>query len=326
MSLRPRVKTQLRPWRRGAAAVQFGLYPGAGVVVDGLSAAEMALLDRLDGAADLPTLYAEALATGVQTHRLTELIDTLRRHRLLVDIPTDRAFLSALTPAHRRLSPDADALAVVYDEAGDGYTHLALRASYQVVVCGLGSLPDAVAELLRAGGVGRVLRQPGNEPAQPCAEAARTERTALAVLTGLHAITPEVGEAWRRRGIPQLPVVSLGHRVVLGPLVRPDQGPCLRCLDLHRCDRDDAWPRVLAQVASPYGGGPVSAETTVTAVAAGLAAMVVHSHLDGRSLPAGSAVEVSLPWPRVEHRMWTPHPRCRCWSQARAVPEASAAG
>jgi bacteriocin biosynthesis cyclodehydratase domain-containing protein len=115
--------------------------------------------------------------------------------------------------------------------------------------------------------------------------------------------------------VAHLPVVSQGHRVLIGPLVTPGRGPCLRCLDLHRCDRDPAWPALLAQLALPAPVAPapaVSPETTLTAIAAGLSAMVVHTALDGQEVPRGVSLEVSLPWPRVEQRRWTDHPLCGC--------------
>ncbi len=37
---------------------------------------------------------------------------------------------------------------------------------------------------------------------------------------------------------------------VISSVITPGQNPCLRCLHLHRCDQDPAWPRINLQVAS----------------------------------------------------------------------------
>ena len=71
----------------------------------------------------------------------------------------------------------------------------------------------------------------------------------LVVLLGAMALDPRSGDPWLRNGITHLPVVVEGPRATVGPLVEPTLGgPCLWCLDLHRTDRDAAWPVVLAQV------------------------------------------------------------------------------
>ncbi len=316
MPARPRLKTHVRPLRRGPGAVQFGIAPETGVVLEGLLPAEIALLEQMDGSADLRGLYAAARTSGVATSRVDALLDTLRRHQLLIEQPTDRAVLSSLQLSGRarlELGPDADALAVSCPGAGDGYAQIAARASYHVRVEGRGGLPEAIAALLVSTGVGRV--GTAGTPPEPETAAGRVSADPdLVVLTGARALPVEAGEQWLRRRTAHLPVVSLGHRVVIGPLVQPGGAPCLHCLDLHRSDRDAAWPTVLAQLvpSSPERSPAVRAERAVTAVAAGLTAMIVHSRIEGRDLPRGASLEIALPWPRVEHRQWTPHPRCSC--------------
>lgn len=320
MAVRPRLKTRLRPLRRGPGSVQFGVTPEHGVVIEGLLPAEITLLGRLDGTHDMPGLYAVALTSGVGRCAVDELLATLSRHRLLVEQPTDRAFLSTLSESVRsQLGPDADDLAASSLGAGDGFAQIAARAAYHVVVVGTGGLPDAISSVLTCAGVGRVSSGyplsslTTGQPRRPGAPS-------LVVLTGHRAVTVDAGVRLLESGVAHLPVVSLGHRVVIGPLVRPGAGPCLRCLDLHRRDRDPAWPMVLAQLmAEGRPPAAVRAETAVTAVAAGLTAMIVHRAIDGDDLPAGTSVEVGLPSPRVEHRRWTTHPLCGCSGPEPAV-------
>ena len=318
MAARPRLKPHARLLRRGAGALQVGLAADAGVVLEELSEAEIALVARLDGSLDLPGLHAVAVSTGVAPGRVTGLLQALRERHLLLDLPTDRALLGDLGEVWRAaLRPDADALAAAYQLAGDGYALLAARRRQHVVVGGTGGLPQSLASLLRAAGVGRVDAGPAAAEALDLdlRHDPGGDTPTLVVLTAVGALPSETGEPWRRRGVAHLPVVAQGHRVLIGPLVTPGRGPCLRCLDLHRCDRDPAWPAVLAQLALPAPVAPapaVSPETTLTAIAAGLCAMVVHTALDGQEVPRGVSLEVSLPWPRVEQRRWSDHPLCGC--------------
>ncbi|MCE0536830.1 TOMM precursor leader peptide-binding protein [Kineosporia rhizophila] len=112
--------------------------------------------------------------------------------------------------------------------------------------------------------------------------------------------------------IPHLAVVVGEDGVVVGPLVRPGRTPCLRCLDLHRRDRDPDWPRVLSQL--PEHPFAEHEETASASLAAGLAALQVLAELDGLSQPAavGATLEVELPDGLVARRPWRMHPACGC--------------
>ena len=128
--------------------------------------------------------------------------------------------------------------------------------------------------------------------------------------------------------VAHLSVVVREAGLIVGPLVLPGAGPCLRCLDLHRTDRDPAWPRLLAQL--PGRPTPADAgETASSQLGASLAALQVLAHLDGlapmpaadgargRARPAsvGATLEVDLPDGLVSRRPWTVHPACGCsWS------------
>ena len=329
MNRRPRLKTHLQPLRRGSGSLQFGLCPSAGVVLEGLTDAEIALAEGLDGSLDIRTLYSVAAAAGVAAGRLTGLIATLDEHHLLVDSAadiTDRTGLSAIDePRRHLLGPDARALAAAYGLAGEGYDRVAARSTQHVVISGVGDLPCALADLLRIGGIGRVsvgtnavdaldLELRSHRPG-PATLGSVSQLPDLVVLSAVGAIRAQAGEPWLRRGIPHLPLVVQGHRVQVGPLIAGGTGPCLMCLDLHRRDRDAAWPALLAQLA-PDGpllpGAPVRLESTLSAMTAGTAAMIVHTRLDGQPVPDDLSLELSLPWPTIQSRRWFAHPLCDC--------------
>ena len=181
-----------------------------------------------------------------------------------------------------------------------------------VVVVGTGSVADAVTDVLSAIS-SRVITRPhdvhrlerGEGPVEP---------VDLVVLPSQDALPPHLYAGWQRHGIPHLPVVVSATRLVVGPLVRPGgHGPCLRCLDLHRTARDPHWPDLVAQLES---SGPrpedVSTSPELAAMAAGLVGLTARSLLVGRPLPAGVALSVASPQPRVQHHAWTPHPECSC--------------
>ena len=328
MSNRPRLKSHAQPLRRGPGSLQLGLCPDVGIVLDGLSDAEIAMAEGLNGGMDIATLYAVSAAAGVAAGRVSALIATLSEHHLLVDTATDRAWLSPIDePRRHLLRPDATAIAAAYGLTGDGYDHVAARSTRHVVISGEGNLPYALADLLRVGGIGLVsvganaantadleLRDSrAGRPPPTIGEASALPD--LVVLAAVGAIRPDAGEPWLRRGIPHLPLVVQGHRVQIGPLITGGDGPCLSCMDLHRRDRDAAWPALLSQLSPGWPllpGAPVNLESTLTAMTIGVAAMIVHTSLDGQPVPGDLSLELSLPWPATLSRRWFRHPLCDC--------------
>ncbi|MEV4617904.1 hypothetical protein AB0J74_04185 [Asanoa sp. NPDC049573] len=101
---------------------------------------------------------------------------------------------------------------------------------------------------------------------------------------------------------------------VIGPFVAPGGSPCLGCLDLHRIDRDPAWPEIAAGLAT---APPAEACDLVTIMAAtAFAVGEVLAYLDGGTpSTAGGAVELVSPG-EVRRRYWPPHPRCSCGSRS----------
>jgi len=101
--------------------------------------------------------------------------------------------------------------------------------------------------------------------------------------------------------------------VQVGPLVVPGDGPCLRCLDLHRTDADPAWPALLHRLAAAPANRPGELHVPVLAgVAAHLAAAMVLGLLDGEPRRPGLTWQVPLPDAVPRERVWVPHPRCGC--------------
>lgn len=173
-----------------------------------------------------------------------------------------------------------------------------------VQVAGTGDVCDSVREILNAMG------------ATP-----PTAATTLAVLIAAERVPAAAGSPWNRDGIPHLPVVLGAGRAVIGPLIRPGRGPCLRCMDHYRAAHDPGWGHIATQTwidrddAIDYDDvdgllGPVFAPADLRAVVAGLVGLVARGHRGERPLPVGVSLTVTSPNPRIQHRLWRAHPRC----------------
>ena len=93
---------------------------------------------------------------------------------------------------------------------------------------------------------------------EPPAHTVNTAEADLAVVVARYAVRPAVYGYWARRDIPLLAVVFSDRWVQVGPLVVPDVGPCLHCVDRHRTDADAAWPALASQLA----GRPAPTESS----------------------------------------------------------------
>lgn len=110
--------------------------------------------------------------------------------------------------------------------------------------------------------------------------------------------------------VPHLAVRVQDGRAIVGPLVLPGRTGCLRCVDLHRSDRDPCWPRLAAQLA----GRPTSASHAGASVAAGVATEQVLGLLAGSGRPAaiGASLELDPLSGRLVREPWPAHPACGC--------------
>ncbi len=345
---------------RGPATVQIGLDARRGTVLDGLTGSDRELVKRLSEGLD--SRQALTGPPSQRSARTRRLLDLLAEARVLVRSRTGRAALTRLGPARDRLADDAQIWSIAHGAAGDGWELLAARAARTVEIAGAGRTGTALAATLASAGVGTVrisdphpVRPADVAPAGPLAcdigiprqEAARqaiarigcpaaagddtTEPRPDLVVLVEHPVADAFGaDRLLAADVPHLSVVLAEAGILVGPLVVPGHGPCLRCLDLHRGDRDPAWPRLLAQLLA--GRRERAREETASAgLAASLAALQVLAYLDGISVPSsiGATLEIDLPDGLVSRRPWPAHPRCGChWPPAATPggPNGAAAG
>lgn len=281
MSDRPRLKPWLRPIRRPDDEVQLGI-DEHGVILTGIDTAEFGLLCGLDGALTRAQTFDAARAAGVPARRWREVLDLLGR-------------LDLLAP----------------DPAAPGCARGA-----HVVVDGGSPLSNEIALLLGRSGIRRISH--GRPAVDVVLADPVSDLPDLVLIVGADALDPRCGDVWLHHRVTHVPVVPLGPATSIGPVVDGDlHGPCLRCVDLHRADRDDAWPDVVTQVARHStrlvapAAEPDSLEAALMPFVAGGVVLLALGLLAGERPPAGVSLEVRAPWPRVDHRCWTQHPRCR---------------
>lgn len=326
-------------WRERGAA-QIGTDPRCGVVLHGLTDAEQALLDLVPSGLPLKELIRAGQVTGVAAGRVQTLVDAMGRAGVLV--PDDTGLPGA--PGQQRSAAAQSTDAAYWSRLrpdGDGWCVLARRHRCSVALMGAGRLGMLIASGLATAGVGTVLlsdRSPvstrdvapgafgpadvGRTREDAGAEALLVTRPALrttappgtrpdlCVLIEHAVASPVRARPLVREDLAHLSVVVGDVDVIVGPLVIPGHGPCLRCLDLHRCDADGRWPAVATQLAAQAETG---SESSLAPMAAALAVGQVLAHLDGRVPDTrGATLEVAAITPVPRRRTWSAHPDCGC--------------
>lgn len=180
--------------------------------------------------------------------------------------------------------------------------------SASIRVQGRGPLSDLIAEGLRCSGA-RV-KQTTQLHAGSCSADAD-----LVVLADNLVADPRAVRELHNHRVPHLAVRVRDGTGLIGPLVVPGVTSCLTCADLHRRDRDAAWPAVAAQLRDAVG---VADRATVLATAA-LALSQVQWVIaavrgdDAQPPPALSAtLEFDVHAGSIAARQWSRHPLCFC--------------
>lgn len=341
--MRPLLLPALRRLWRDRCTLQLGVDPDRAVLLAGLDPVTAGILDTLDGR-PMEEVCAEAERRGLQRAAVLGLVRALGAAGAVVD--AERRSRPAPMPPERRHRLASDA-AVLSLSVADPTAVLAARGAATVVVHGGGRIGVPLASLLAAAGVGRVhvpaagtvtlddvapgglcpadehrprataaadaLRRAAPE-IDPLAPPARSGAADLVVLADRPAPDPELAAELQTAGVAHLVATVRDGRGVVGPLVLPGRTGCLRCADLHRRDRDPAWPAIAAQLATGAAADPC--EVTLAAAVAALAAGQALCTLDGGQPDClGGSLELRSPNLRVRRRSWPPHPRCGCQLQ-----------
>lgn len=337
---------------RDCSTVQVGIDEHQGRLLFNIGPREWRAMRALDGTRRLARTLSDFAAEGGDPLWLAAVINDLHHCGALVDAeptlgaPEPRAELA-------RLSPEIATLAALHP--GRAHDIMRRRRDAEVVVRGTGRVGVGIATLLASAGIGtvrittiagdcpRVLprtisplgptavslgapaRSAARDTLSRAAFAVRTRRSGsgrrpdLVLVCPPRVVPPEISDALSTVAWPHLTVISDGPTARVGPLVLPGRTACLRCLELHRADRDPAWPAVLTQVAHHRGAHRSATNTVLGTLAASMAALHALQVLDGQSSTpppsAGAILELRLPELQWRRRSWTAHPDCGCtWS------------
>ncbi|GAA0669739.1 TOMM precursor leader peptide-binding protein [Kitasatospora atroaurantiaca] len=151
----------------------------------------------------------------------------------------------------------------------------------------------------------------------------------LAPRDGSGAFTGAAAEAQQlmRAGVPHLYVGVLEHLGIVGPLVLPGASACGSCATLTRRDEDEAWPKLLAQLADEGPGRPrtPACDSALATAVAGLAALHVDLYLDGGRPPSVDGwCELSAADGMARRLRLQSHPECGCLWQSVPQPRPAA--
>lgn len=331
---RPRVVGGLPVLRRGPGELQIGLDPRHATVIGGLSDSVVAAAKRLTGhhtTSDILTSLPQA-----EQDKFAKLLETLLDHGFLEDSaganqhpgevwadaihtlrtedhPIERTELGITVQGDGRL---AVTIACLLAGAGVGWVHVSARGTVQPEDIGTGYLRDDVG-LPRLVAARRAVHRMSQNVRTAAFGHGRTPD--LVVLADALVPRPEDVDALTAASTPHLLVRTRDTMGIIGPFVVPGFTSCLRCTDLHRCDRDECWPQVAAQIAGQTQLTDL-ASTHATAAFAVTQALDAAAWVRGVAVPPATcevSVELDLREATTLHRNWVPHPLCTCGAAAR---------
>ena len=246
--------------------------------------------------------------TDLAASALADLLRHLQSGMTAADLQTE---------AMRRGATDADAVADLLTSLVDAGVATAVpqrrRRSASIRIHGRGPLSDLLANGLRCSGA-RV----GHSRLPHAAVTA--ESTDLVVLSDSLVAEPLLLRELHSCGVAHLPVRVRDGAGLVGPLVVPGVTSCLDCADLHRRDRDAAWPAIAAQLRGVVGNGDRATVLATAALALSQVDQVIRAVRETgeswRTVAHPPTLDATLEIDAVTHtiveRRWSRHPQCRC--------------
>lgn len=176
-------------------------------------------------------------------------------------------------------------------------------------VHGRGPLTDLLVDGLRRSGARLI------HTSRPHA-VVRSETTDLVVLTDQLVADPRLVRDLHAARIAHLPVRVRDGAGLVGPMVIPGVTSCLGCADLHRSDRDAAWPAVAAQLRDTVGSADRATVLATAALALSQVETVINAVRGSVAGPPPATLSTTLEFDvaagSILTRHWPRHPRCRC--------------
>jgi bacteriocin biosynthesis cyclodehydratase domain-containing protein len=218
---------------------------------------------------------------------------------------------ATLAEMQARFGIDASELIASLVDAGVVTTVARRRArAASVRIHGRGPLSDLLAGALRCSGA-RITHSSRSDAG------ATSEATDLVVLSDYLVCDPRVVRDLHAAGVPHLPVRVRDGAGLVGPLVIPGVTSCLGCADLHRSDRDAAWPAVAAQLRETVGTADRATVLATAALALNQVDRVIRAvREEGRKAEPPPTLDTTLEFDvnvgSIVARRWSRHPRCSC--------------
>ena len=184
-------------------------------------------------------------------------------------------------------------------------------------VHGAGPLSELVAEGLRCSGARVGVSSHGNAAGAPAG-------VDLVVLADSLASDPRLLRDLHTARVPHLPVRVRDGTGMVGPLVIPGVTSCLGCADLHRTDRDAAWPALAIQLREVIAHADHPTVLATAALALGQLHHIIGA-VRGTDPPGAppatmnATVEVDVATQTIRARRWSRHPLCGCWHPRTAL-------
>jgi bacteriocin biosynthesis cyclodehydratase domain-containing protein len=177
---------------------------------------------------------------------------------------------------------------------------------------GRGPLSELLVEALRCSGA-RIAHS-----SQPHA-AVSPAAVDLVVLSDYLVADPRMVRDLHSRGVAHLPVRVRDGTGLVGPLVIPGVTSCLGCADLHRRDRDAAWPAIAAQLRDTVGVADRATLLATAALALSQVNRVISAVRGQEAVPdpapppaLNATLEFDVNAGSIVARQWTRHPLCPC--------------
>jgi len=177
---------------------------------------------------------------------------------------------------------------------------------------GRGPLSELLVEALRCSGA-RIAHS-----SQPHA-AVSSAAVDLVVLTDYLVADPRMVRDLHSHGVPHLPVRVRDGTGLVGPLVIPGVTSCLGCADLHRSDRDAAWPAIAAQLRDTVGVADRATLLATAALALSQVNRVIAAVRGQEAVPdpappaaLNATLEFDVNAGSIVARQWAKHPLCSC--------------
>ncbi|MDT5016070.1 MAG: hypothetical protein QOD39_2230 [Mycobacterium sp.] len=207
----------------------------------------------------------------------------------------------------------ADVIASLVDSGVVTSTAPRPARAASIRIHGRGPLSDLLAGALRCSGA-RITHSSRTHAGAP------PEPTDLVVLSDYLVSDPRVVRDLHAAQVPHLPVRVRDGTGLVGPLVIPGVTSCLGCADLHRSDRDAAWPAVAAQLRDTVGSADRATVLATAALALNQVDRVIRAVRGGLEVGGSTeppptldtTLEFDVNAGSIVARRWARHPRCPC--------------